>query len=103
MSFVDLHCHSTASDGTYTPSAVIDLAVRSGLSGLGLTDHDTIRGITEAADAAQRAGLDFLAGIEISCDVPMPATMHLLGYGVDAGSPILRDLTQRLIDARNDR
>src|SRR5436305_13141073 len=97
MSFVDLHCHSTASDGTYAPSDVVDLAVRSGLSALALTDHDTIGGIQEAAEAAQEAGLDFLPGIEISCDVPKPATMHLLGYGVDPQSAILRDLTTRLI------
>ena len=103
MSFVDLHCHSTASDGTYAPAEVIDLAVRNGLSALALTDHDTIGGIPEAADAARRAGLDFLPGIEISCDVPRPATMHLLGYGVDPDSAVLRDLTTRLIDARNDR
>jgi predicted metal-dependent phosphoesterase TrpH len=103
MSFVDLHCHSTASDGTYAPADVVDLAIRSGLTALALTDHDTIGGITEAADAARRVGLDFLAGIEISCDVPKPATMHLLGYGVDPESSILRDLTKRLIDARNDR
>lgn len=103
MSFVDLHCHSTASDGTYAPTDVVDLAIRSGLSALALTDHDTIGGVIEAAEAARRAGLDFLPGIEISCDVPKPATMHLLGYGVDPESSVLRDLTKRLIDARNDR
>jgi len=103
MSFVDLHCHSTASDGTFAPSDVVALAVRSGLSALALTDHDTVAGVPEASEAARKAGIDFLAGIEISCDVPKPATMHLLGYGVDPESPVLLDLTKRLIAGRNDR
>jgi predicted metal-dependent phosphoesterase TrpH len=101
--YVDLHCHSTASDGTLAPNQVVELAVSSGLSALALTDHDTIAGVTEAAEAARKAGLDFLPGIEISCDVPRPATMHLLGYGVDPQSPILHDLTRRLLQGRNDR
>ena len=100
---VDLHCHSTASDGTLAPAEVVALAVRNGLSALALTDHDTIAGIAEASAAAHEAGLDFLPGIEISCDVPKPATMHLLGYGIDPASPILLDLTTRLIEGRNDR
>ncbi|HEY2588520.1 MAG TPA: PHP domain-containing protein [Tepidisphaeraceae bacterium] len=103
MSFVDLHSHSTASDGTLPPSEVVALAVRNGLSALALTDHDTVAGVLEAAEAARKAGVDFVAGIEISCDVPKPATMHLLGYGVDPQSPILLDLTKRLIEGRNDR
>jgi hypothetical protein len=103
MSFVDLHCHSTASDGTLVPAAVVALAVRSELSALALTDHDTVAGVPEAAEAAREAGIDFLTGIEISCDVPKPATMHLLGYGVDPNSPILLDMTRRLIEGRNDR
>jgi 3',5'-nucleoside bisphosphate phosphatase len=103
QSFVDLHCHSTASDGTYAPGDVVALAVSSGLSALALTDHDTIGGVAEAAEAAKKAGLDFLPGIEISCDVPRPATMHLLGYGIDPVSPVLLDLTTRLIEGRNDR
>ncbi len=102
-SFVDLHCHSTASDGTLSPTEVVDLAVSNGLSALALTDHDTIAGVAEAADEARKAGLDFLPGIEISCDVPRPATMHLLGYGFDPRSPVLLDLTTRLIEGRNDR
>jgi predicted metal-dependent phosphoesterase TrpH len=101
--YIDLHCHSTASDGTFSPSEVVSLAVRSGLSALALTDHDTIDGVTEAAEAARKAGIDFLPGIEISCDVPRPATMHLLGYGVDPQRPVLRDLTKRLLEGRNDR
>jgi hypothetical protein len=100
--FVDLHCHSTASDGTLAPAAVVQLACRNGLSALALTDHDTIGGISEAANEAAKLGLDFLPGIEISCEC-FPGTMHLLGYGVDPESTFLRDLTRRLIEARDDR
>jgi predicted metal-dependent phosphoesterase TrpH len=100
--FVDLHCHSTASDGTLAPAAVVRLAQRSGLSALSLTDHDTIGGIEEAAAEAALLGLDFLPGIEISCEFAR-GTMHLLGYGIDPASTVLRDLTRRLIEARDDR
>ncbi len=101
--FVDLHCHSTASDGTLPPAEVVRLAQRNGLSALALSDHDTIGGIAEAAAEAERIGIDFLPAIEISCECPAPGTMHLLGYGVDPNSAILHDLTRRLIDARDNR
>src|SRR5688572_25090075 len=101
--FVDLHCHSTASDGTLSPKEVVTLAHRAGLSALALTDHDTIGGVGEAALAAGSLGIDFLPGIEISCEFPHPGTMHLLGYGVDPDSKVLRDLTRQLIDARDNR
>src|SRR5881397_36687 len=101
--FVDLHCHSTASDGTLTPSEVVRLAKESELVGLALTDHDTIAGIAEAAAQAKRLGIDFLPAIEISCMYGPPGTMHLLGYGVDPDSPILRDLAAQLIAARDAR
>jgi predicted metal-dependent phosphoesterase TrpH len=100
---VDLHCHSTASDGTLPPADVVRLAQSSGLSGLALTDHDTIGGVAEAAAEAERLGLTFLPGIEISCEYPHPGTMHILGYGVDPASPTLRDLTRQLLEGRDNR
>jgi predicted metal-dependent phosphoesterase TrpH len=101
--FVDLHCHSTASDGTLPPRDLVRLAKHVGLSGLALTDHDTVAGCADAADEAQKLGIDFLPGIEISCEYPRPGTMHLLGYGVDPHSPVLGELTRRLIDGRSAR
>jgi predicted metal-dependent phosphoesterase TrpH len=101
--FVDLHCHSTASDGTLAPAEVVRVAVERGLSALALTDHDTIGGVAEAAAEAGRVGLDFLPGIEISCQYPHPGTMHLLGYGIDPNHPTLRDLTTQLIAGRDTR
>lgn len=101
--WIDLHCHSTASDGSLPPVEVVRLAKQVGLSALALTDHDTVAGCAEARDEAKRLGIDFLCGIEISCEYPRPGTMHLLGYGIDPQSPALRDLTRRLIEGRSDR
>src|SRR6059058_5165051 len=103
MSNVDLHCHSTASDGTLAPADVVRLAQRSGLTALALTDHDTIAGVGEAAAEAKRLGLDFLPGIEISAEYPHPGTMHILGYGVDPTKDSLRSLTETLIAGRDNR
>jgi len=102
-SFVDLHCHSTASDGALAPADVVRLAVECKLSAMALTDHDTIDGVAEAAAEAGRLGLDFLPGIEISAEFPHPGTLHLLGYGVDPQSAVLRDLTKTLLAGRDNR
>jgi predicted metal-dependent phosphoesterase TrpH len=103
QSFIDLHCHSTASDGTLAPRDVARLAKDTGLSALALTDHDTVAGIGEAASAAGSLGIDFLPGIELSCIYPRPGTMHLLGYGIDPNSPALKNLTRILIEGRDRR
>ena len=100
---IDLHCHSTASDGTLRPADVVRLAHRSGLSGLALTDHDTVAGVAEAAREAASLGIDFLPGIEVSCAFPRPGTFHLLGYGMDLKSPALRKLVRTLEAAREER
>jgi predicted metal-dependent phosphoesterase TrpH len=101
--FVDLHCHSTASDGTLSPREVVRLAHESGLSALSLTDHDTIAGIAEASEHARTLSIDFLPGIEISAEFPPPGTLHILGYGIDPTSKTLANLTAELIAARDAR
>ena len=101
--FVELHCHSTASDGTLAPTQVVELAKRVGLTALALTDHDTVAGVGEAASAASSLGIDFLPGIEISADYPAPGTLHILGYGVDPQNPNLQSLTETLIAGRDNR
>ena len=103
LSYVDLHCHSTASDGTLSPTEVVELARRNGLTALALTDHDTVGGVAEAAAAAARLGLAFLPGIEISAEIPAPGTLHILGYGIDPSSPALVAMTTQLIAGRDDR
>jgi len=100
---VDLHSHSTASDGTLAPAEVARLAKNVGLSGWALTDHDTIGGIAEAGAESAAIGIDFLPGIEISAEFPHPGTMHILGYGIDPESTVLRELTTTLLAGRDNR
>jgi predicted metal-dependent phosphoesterase TrpH len=86
MSGIDLHTHSTASDGTESPALVVASAIRAGLGTIALTDHDTAHGWDEAADAAQQHGLALVRGIEISCS-RYGRSVHLLGYLVDPTHP----------------
>ena len=103
MSSIDLHTHSTASDGTDAPAAVARLARASGLSAWALTDHDTIGGVAEAAAESAKVGIDFMPGIEISAEYPLPGTLHILGYGIDPASAVLRDMTTTLLEGRDNR
>lgn len=103
MSFVDLHSHSTASDGTLSPRDVVRLAHEIKLSAIALTDHDTVGGIAEAAEEARSRGIDFLPGIEISAKFPYPGTLHILGYGIDPSNADLAKLTEDLRAGRDDR
>jgi 3',5'-nucleoside bisphosphate phosphatase len=77
----DLHVHTTCSDGTYTPAEVVDLARRSGLAALAITDHDTLAGIGPARSAA-RGGLEVVAGVEVTAQ-HNGRVRHLLGYFFD--------------------
>lgn len=79
---VDLHLHSTSSDGTLPPAEVVRRVAAAGLRGLALTDHDTVAGVEEAAVEARRLGLDFLPAAELSANEP-GREVHLLAYGLD--------------------
>ncbi len=100
---VDLHCHSTASDGTLSPGDVVRLAAERGLSAIALTDHDTLSGVAEAAATAAALGIDFLSGIEVSAAFPRPGTMHLLAYGFDVHHPAMVRMANLLAVARHER
>ncbi len=104
MKFIDLHVHSNASDGTYTPSQVVALAVEKGLSAMALTDHDTISGIPEAQAAAAGLPIEIIPGIEISC-VYQGKEIHILGLYVNPDDQEFRTAAEglRLIrDKRNE-
>jgi predicted metal-dependent phosphoesterase TrpH len=79
---IDLHLHSSCSDGMATPAEVMAAARESGLKAVALTDHDTVAGIAEAQGCAEEVGLDFVPGIEFSCYDDSGST-HLLGYFIE--------------------
>jgi hypothetical protein len=98
----DLHLHTTASDGTYTPSQVVDLARRSGLGAIALTDHDTLAGLDEARAAAQGLGVEIIPGVEITCE-HHDRELHLLAYFVRPDDGPLRAVLARLCAHRLER
>lgn len=83
---VDLHAHSTASDGDLTPAQLVARAVSAGVTTLAITDHDTVAGWDEAVGAAGAAGLRLIPGIELTAQVPH-GSMHLLGYFPKPSAP----------------
>jgi len=101
--YVDLHSHSTASDGTLTPTQLMQAASRGGLVGIALTDHDTGNGLKEAGAEARRLGLRFVPGVEISADYDIPGAVHILGHFIDPDAPGLLDMSRLLLEARNAR
>ena len=76
---IDLHAHTTASDGSLTPTELVELAVKTGLSAVAVTDHDTIGGLAEAMEAAVAAHIELIPGVELSVEDDR-GRFHLLGY-----------------------
>ena len=102
---IDLHTHSTVSDGTVSPAEVVRLAARAGCSAVALTDHDRLDGLAEATAQGEALGVRVVPGCELSCGWD-PGTMHVLVYFVDGGEGPLQDRLvelQRIRDERNVR
>ena len=96
---IDLHTHSTASDGSDRPGLLVRNAVRAGLSAVALTDHDTVSGLEEASAAARSAGLRFVPGVELSTALH-GKEIHIVGLFID---PVSAGLVRFLEERRADR
>lgn len=99
---IDLHTHTTASDGQDTPAELVNFAVQQGVSILGVTDHDTIDAITELKTHAGEAGITLIPGVELSTTVDF-AEVHVLGYFVDIEDPEFTGALNGLARNRVDR
>lgn len=99
---VDLHTHSTASDGTFSPAELAAEAHKTGLSLFALTDHDTVAGVAEAQRAGAHYGIAVLPGIEISVEW-QPGELHLLGLGIDIENASLLSLIRYAQEKRQER
>lgn len=98
----DLHVHSSYSDGTMKPAELVAQACSKRLSGMALTDHDTIAGIREGLVEAERRKLLFIPGVELTTDWG-EAEVHILGYNFQLDNPRLNRKLDAVLEARNDR
>ena len=101
MREIDLHIHTTGSDGTYTPREAVKLARDRGLKAMAVTDHDTVIGYPEAAAAGEELGIEVVPGIEISTKYGV--AVHVLGYYIDPASPALRPVLDWVVADRDSR
>jgi predicted metal-dependent phosphoesterase TrpH len=99
---IDLHTHSTASDGSFSPSELIEKAASSGITALALTDHDTIDGIEEASAAAKSKNITFIPGVELGIKWE-PGEFHLLGLGITNPSESFKQALEELCFLRENR
>jgi len=103
MAGVDLHIHSAASDGRYTPVEIVRMAVTAGLTVIALTDHDTIDGMVPAIEAAREfPALTLIPGVELSTDVPS-GEIHVLGYFIDYTGQEFQASLERMRNSRANR
>lgn len=102
MQYIDLHVHTTASDGTCTPSEVMKIGERIGLKAIAITDHDTLKGLDEVGKTSKKSPIEVVSGIEISSEWE-GTEIHLLAYLLDNISDDLRDTIKKLKLSRESR
>ncbi|HHX50703.1 MAG TPA: PHP domain-containing protein [Clostridia bacterium] len=99
---VDLHTHTTASDGVFSPRRLVKEARETGLRAVAVTDHDTINGLEEAWEEGQRSGIEVIPGIELSTHYG-GAEVHILGYLIDWERPHLQEVLEDFAQERFER
>ena len=99
---IDLHVHTTASDGQYTPSQIIQKASEKNIKVIAITDHDTTAGLKEALEEGKKLGVTVVPGIELNITFPT-GEFHLLGHGLKEPSKSLINIIENVIKNRNDR
>jgi len=99
---IDLHLHSTCSDGSESPERIVELAAAAGCTAMALTDHDGLAGVAQAEARARSLGIVFVPGCEVSCAFSA-GTMHALAYFVEPGEGPLQSELDRLQLARSNR
>ena len=99
---IDLHCHSTASDGRLTPAQLIDRAHEVGLKAIALTDHDTLAGLGTFHTCGKKLGIETISGVEVSADYEK-GTMHIVGLFIDTQHQAFRAFLKQLADGRKVR
>lgn len=102
MRLIDLHAHTTASDGTFTPEELVEYAAEKGLAAVAITDHDTVRGARHAAALQAKYGVEVVPGIEISAEY-LGCGIHILGYFIDPDAPAMTRSLEWVIDERKRR
>jgi hypothetical protein len=102
MGYVDLHLHTTASDGVLSPSEIVRYAKAKGLQAIAITDHDTVEGCEEGLIEGEKIGFEVIPGIEISAE-HSPGSMHILGFFLDIHHPLLNERLAYLQKARAER
>ena len=100
--YIDLHIHTTCSDGSLTPSQVVQYAKEKDLKAIAITDHDTIDGNEEALKEGKRQDIEVIPGVEISVEYS-PGSMHMLGYFITTDDTTLKEKLTLLQGSRADR
>ena len=101
-SYIDLHLHSTQSDGSFSPTQVVQRAAKLGLSAISLTDHDSVAGVQEAQNIGRDIGVEVIPGTELSAH-KAGMDIHILGYFIDPANSDLLAYLQKFQDARRNR